>query len=75
KHPDSEKHSCSSHKHLPVVGIEPTATESESRVAAHCASRPPNPHVPVTTPATMSFSPEHRIANMWRGAEVTMAAV
>ncbi|CAH2236135.1 jg17650 [Pararge aegeria aegeria] len=35
KHPDTEKHSCSSHKHSPVVGIEPTALDSESRVAAH----------------------------------------
>ncbi|CAH2210223.1 jg21808 [Pararge aegeria aegeria] len=40
KHPDTEKHLCSSHKHFPVVGIEPTALGSESRVAAHCASRP-----------------------------------
>ncbi|CAH2241055.1 jg26699, partial [Pararge aegeria aegeria] len=37
KHPDTEKHSCSSHQHFPVVGIEPTALDSESRVAAHCA--------------------------------------
>ncbi|CAH2243976.1 jg25388 [Pararge aegeria aegeria] len=40
KHPDTEKHSCSSHKHFPVVGIESTTLESESRVAAHCATRP-----------------------------------
>ncbi|CAH2234159.1 jg9040 [Pararge aegeria aegeria] len=40
KHPDTEKHSCSSHKHSPVVGIDPTAWDSESRVAAHCATRP-----------------------------------
>ncbi|CAH2227395.1 jg20782, partial [Pararge aegeria aegeria] len=42
KHPDTEKHSCSSHKHSPVVGIEPTAMDSESRVAAHCATQPSN---------------------------------
>ncbi|CAH2253846.1 jg22179 [Pararge aegeria aegeria] len=44
---DTEKHSCSSHKHFPIVGIEPTALDSESRVAAHCANRPSknkNPH-------------------------------
>ncbi|CAH2233014.1 jg701 [Pararge aegeria aegeria] len=40
KHPVTEKHSCSSHKHFPVVEIEPTALDSESRVAAHCASQP-----------------------------------
>ncbi|CAH2232188.1 jg12346 [Pararge aegeria aegeria] len=39
KRQDTEKHSCSSHKHLPVVGVEPTALETESRVAAHCANR------------------------------------
>ncbi|CAH2239479.1 jg21486 [Pararge aegeria aegeria] len=37
---DTEEHSCSSHKHFPAVGIEPTALDSESRVAAHCATRP-----------------------------------
>ncbi|CAH2234558.1 jg18224 [Pararge aegeria aegeria] len=31
KHPDTEKHSCSSHKQFPVVGIEPTTLDSESR--------------------------------------------
>ncbi|CAH2243635.1 jg23560 [Pararge aegeria aegeria] len=36
KHPDTE----TSHKHVSVVGIEPTAMDSESRVAAHCVSRP-----------------------------------
>ncbi|CAH2207735.1 jg27157, partial [Pararge aegeria aegeria] len=40
KHPDTGKHSCSAHKHVPVVGIEPTAMDSESRIAAHCTSRP-----------------------------------
>ncbi|CAH2234749.1 jg20976 [Pararge aegeria aegeria] len=30
KHPDTEKHSCSSHKHFPVVGIEPTATTQKA---------------------------------------------
>ncbi|CAH2217885.1 jg20423, partial [Pararge aegeria aegeria] len=30
-----KKHSCSSHKHFRVVGIEPTALTS--RVVAHCA--------------------------------------
>ncbi|CAH2226509.1 jg171 [Pararge aegeria aegeria] len=40
KHPDTEKHSCSSHKHFPVVVIEPTALNSENSVATHCASRP-----------------------------------
>ncbi|CAH2242586.1 jg14122 [Pararge aegeria aegeria] len=40
KHPDTEKHSCSLHKHSPVVGIETTALDLESRVSAHCATRP-----------------------------------
>ncbi|CAH2216213.1 jg4274 [Pararge aegeria aegeria] len=40
KHPDTEKQSCSLHKHFPVVRIEPTAKDSESRVTAHCAIRP-----------------------------------
>ncbi|CAH2242631.1 jg8462 [Pararge aegeria aegeria] len=39
KHPDTEKHSSSSHKYFPVVGIEPKALDSESKVAAHCANR------------------------------------
>ncbi|CAH2236723.1 jg16963 [Pararge aegeria aegeria] len=33
---DTEKHSCSSQNHFPVLGIEPTALDSESRAAAHC---------------------------------------
>ncbi|CAH2236136.1 jg17651 [Pararge aegeria aegeria] len=40
KHPGTEKHSCSSHKHFPVVGIKPTAFALESRVAANCANGP-----------------------------------
>ncbi|CAH2268036.1 jg10224 [Pararge aegeria aegeria] len=40
KHPDTEKYSCSSHKHHPVVGIERTAMDSDSRVAVYCTSRP-----------------------------------
>ncbi|CAH2234741.1 jg20968 [Pararge aegeria aegeria] len=40
KHPDTEKNSFSSHKHFPVVGIVPTAFDSESRVAANCANGP-----------------------------------
>ncbi|CAH2230969.1 jg3444, partial [Pararge aegeria aegeria] len=34
KHQDTEKHSCSSHKHVPVLGIELMAMNSESRLAA-----------------------------------------
>ncbi|CAH2218000.1 jg21851 [Pararge aegeria aegeria] len=41
RHPDTKKHYCPSHKHIPAVGIEPTADdEAGSRIAAHCVNRP-----------------------------------